>query len=293
MNKRKALAKVTVLSPLTATDTDVNPMSRSVEKLPFWGELTHSEQKILAEETRYLMVAYLQLGLTPIEIGQRLLGIKQLLSGHKGAFTAFMKQTKTFASRSGYRYMEDYERLRTFLSDSILEGMIRQGFKITDATRKRPLGIWTEAYVALKMNSEEPPKTDDPAAAARYLQKLELTHEQLKVDQRSLDAVRARAEQPSPGNPEFEDIRNSLEFVTKQTFQMMKNSLRRLRPEQRNQYFEIVLGAMATHRGMSRMPPYPAMAIPTEWKRGPGRPSSSDERLMELALPAEARSVEF
>lgn len=290
MKRSKAQTRVTVLPPLTATDTDVSRLSH-VHALPFWADLTNSEQAMLADQTRHLMVAYLQLDLTPIEIGQRLVVIKQLLSSHKGAFAVFLKRTKGFAGRSAYRYIEDYERLKSYFSEPVLEEIIRHGFKFKNATRKRPLGVWTEAYIALKMNSEEPPKTDDPLRTARYLQKLELTHEALQADQRSLAVVRARAMSDSPGNPEFEAMKNSFEFISKQTFQTIKNGLRRLKPEERTPFLELVNGAILSHRGMTRAT-YTAVAIPQEWNRRPGRPSS-EERMIEVSSPRERQPVEF
>lgn len=282
--KRKAPARssITVLPPLTATEADANKQSNStVASLPFWQELNADERLQLSEQTRFLMVAYLQLDLTPIEIGQRLLRVKTLLSPHRGAFAEYLKRTRRFAGRSAYRYMEDYEKLREYFSEAILEAMIRQGFKITAATRKRPLGVWTDAYKALKMNSEEPPKTGDPAATARYLSKLEQTHQQLKADQRALEVVKARAEEDSPGNPEFEKFKNSLDTLSRQAFQMFKNSLRKLEGKDRERFLEVVMGAVLTERGVSHMT-FEACAIPVDWKRGPGRPRSEDRLGMDL-----------
>lgn len=231
---------------------------QTFEQLSFWKLLTPAEQSELADETSYLFAAHKQLGIS--EAGRRLLRIQTKLEPYKGAFAQLLNLTPHFSSRTGYRYITDYKCLLTLVGEPVMEVMVKQGFRLFKATRKRPLGVYTEAFEALRSNSELPPDSN-LQAALRYVKKLELQHEKLKADPRALLVLRRRIEKA--GNPALEARRNSEEFLTHQATTLLNDVQRRLPPERRDAVLENIIGYQLTRRGIASKT-FRAMAIPYE-----------------------------
>jgi hypothetical protein len=239
------------------------------EQFPFWSLLTQNQQAQLEDETANLLSAQNQLGLSSIEIGQRLTSIRALLAPYKGAFAQLL-QAAHFSSRTGRRYIKDYQRLLEYVTQPVLDVMKSHGFRLLGATRDRPLGEYTEAYTALINNQEPPPAEADEEAALSYVTKLELQHERLKADPKVLSLVKKRVE--LSGNEDMKARRNSPDFLLKQNHYLLKSSLRRIPSNQRDTFLEKHVGYALTLRGVSRKS-FEAQAIPSRYNLKPGRPT--------------------
>lgn len=252
--------------PITATKTAVKVLftvsakipRQTFEQLSFWRLLTSAEQNELAEDTSYLFAAHKQLGIS--EAGKRLLAIHTKLEPYRGAFAQLLDLTPLFSYRTGYRYLNDYKRLLALVKEPVLEVMSSQGFKLLKATRKRPLGVYTEAFEALRSNSELPPDSN-VQAALRYVKKLELQHEKLKADPRALAVLKGRSERS--GNLALEARRNSEDFLTRQATNLLNDIQQRLPANRRDAVIENIIGYQLARRGIVSKT-FRAMAIPYE-----------------------------
>jgi hypothetical protein len=238
------------------------------EQFSFWTLLNAHEQEELEEETAKLLNAHHQLGLSSIEIGQRLMNIRTLLAPYKGAFTQIL-QAAHFTGRTGYRYIKNYQRLLEYINQPVLDAMIAHGFKLRGATDDRPLGEYTEAYLALTENNELPPEHPDEATITSYVTKLEVQYERLKADPAALSLVKTRVEKT--GNEAIHQIRNSFDFLQKQNHHLLKSSLRRIPSNRRDEFIERHVGYALTLRGVTSKR-FEAQAIPSRFSRAPGRP---------------------
>lgn len=249
--------------------------SQAIEQLPFWSELNATEQDQLEEETTSLLNAQNQLGLSTIEIGRRLVNIQVLLAPYRGAFSQLLESLHV-SSRTLRRYMATYRLLLEHVRQPVLDMMITHGFRLRGADIDRPMGEYTEAYIALNENNEPPPDNPDEETVASYVNRLELQHERLKADPHALSLVKNRVEKA--GNAHMHRIRNSKEFLLKQNHHLLTSSLRRLPSNQRDDFLEKHVGYALTLRGVSGKR-FEAQAIPPRFKRNPGRPV--DDRLYE------------
>lgn len=249
----KTIAKSQVLFTVSAKIP-----TQLFEQLSFWRLLTPAEQSTLENETSYLFAAHKQLGIS--EAGKRLLRIQTKLEPYKGAFAQLLNLTPHFSSRTGYRYIKDYKRLLSLVKEPVLEVMNKQGFRFFKATRKRPLGVYTEAFEALRSNSELPPDSN-VQAALRYVKKLELQHEKLKADPKALAVLKHRIEKT--GNPALEARRNSEDFLTRQATNLLNDIQRRLPPERRDAVLENIVGYQLARRGIASKT-FRAMAMPEQ-----------------------------
>jgi hypothetical protein len=235
------------------------------EQFAFWSLLNAAQQTELQEEITNLLTARTNLGLSTIEIGQRLVAIRELLASHKGAFSQLLEATH-FSSRTGRRYIRDYKRLLKYLPESVLTVMKSHGFRLLGATRDRPLGDYTEAYQALVSANELP--IGDPVG---YVSKLEAQYECLKADPHALSLVKKE----KIGDPAIKALRNSEDFLQKQCHHFLKSTLRRLPATRRDVFLERHVGYLLTLRGVTGKR-FEAQAIPSRYSRPPGRPSEEE-----------------
>lgn len=241
---------------------------KAFEQFAFWSLLNAAQQGQLEEETANLLNAQLQLGLSSIEIGRRLVNIQLILAPYRGAFSQLLDSLHV-SSRTLRRYMATYKLLLDHINQPVLDAMIAHGFTLRGATDDRPLGEYTEAYLALTENNEPPPEYPDEDTVISYVNRLELQHERLKADHHALSLVKRRVEKA--GNESMRAIRNSKEFLLKQNHHLLTSSLRRLPSNQRDDFLEKHVGYALTLRGVSGKR-FEAQAVPAHYNRQPGRP---------------------
>jgi hypothetical protein len=261
--------------PQTTTKTIVKPQTMftvsakiprlAFEQLSFWRLLTSAEQNKLEHETSYLFAAGKQFP----QAGRQLYRIQSMLAPYANGFAEFLKKLVVphlrFSGRTGYRYIERYENLVSMVKEPVIEIMLSQGFDLDKSTMERPLGVYTEAFEALRSNSELPPD-NGAQAAVRYVRKLELQHEKLKSDPRALALLKHRTERA--GNPILEARRNSEDFLTRQATNLLNDVQKRLPPERRDAVLENIVGYQLTRRGIASKT-FRAMAIPQEERLSP------------------------
>lgn len=241
------------------------------ERLPFWKDLKDGEQTKLISESYQLIKSRKEHGMAIVQMGQHLLFIQNMLAGRPKAFTQYLKAFH-FSGRSGYRYIEDYERLMSLVKVPVLQVMLTQGFKLTKATRKRPLGEFTEAYTALAMNAELPPSSMDMDAALRYVRKLATQHQKLLEDPKSLAVVRRKVDQ-QVGNTEKRD---SYENLLKDAYHIAKNAIKRVPAKRREEFVDSLVGFILSYQDVQERH-FTAQTIPGDLRRKPGRPSKEEE----------------
>lgn len=236
-----------------------------VKKLAFWSKLNPSEQDQLLRETDHFLAAQQQFGLTAIEVGQRLLNVQRLLTPH-GAFNEFRSAFFRKSERTAYRYIDDYKRLLELFRQPVIEAMIRVGFVLDKATRERPLGQYTAAYLKLLSNQVLPPDGASEPEALRWVRQLQIEHERLAINPAELAIVQARAETqglPSPTKTYHDLLR--------QDYLNFQASLRKLPAKRVDEYIESFVGYVLAYRGVSGKR-FAAQAIPATFKRPSGRP---------------------
>lgn len=242
---------------------------KEFEELPFWKDLQVAEQSKLMSESYQLVTARREYGLALVSMGQHLLFIQNMLSSRPKAFNQYLKHFK-FSGRSGYRYIEDYQRLLRLVKVPVLQVMLTKGFKLTKATRKRPLGELTEAYTALAMNDELPPTKMDIEAALRWWKKLITQHERLLADPRSLAIVKKKVEaEVGPS-----EKRGSYEVLLRDAYHGAKNAIKRVPAKRREEFVDTLVGFLLTFRDLQERH-FIAQPIPGEMQRKPGRPPES------------------
>lgn len=273
MTKKHSLSKsrtIEVLPPTKALDAERLVPRESFELLPFWSDLAEIEQTKLMAESYQLITARKEFGLAIVSMGQHLLFIQNMLAGRPKAFGQYLKAFK-FSGRSGYRYIQDYQRLMKLVKVPVLQVMLTQGFKIDKATRARPLGEFTEAHVALEMNGEVPPTTMDVDAALRYVKKLTTQREKLLEDPRSLAIVKRRVEQ-KVGPVEKRDSYEALLF---HSYHLVRNAIKRTPVDRQEEFVDNLVGYILTSRNLQERH-FTAQTVPSELRRRPGRPSKEE-----------------
>lgn len=259
---------------------------QSFEQLPFWKELENSEQTKLMAESYQLLTARRQYGMALISMGQHLLYIQNMLQGIPNAFKQYCVAFQ-FSGRSGYRYIEDYERLMDLVKVPVLQVMLTEGFKLQKANRLRPLGEYTEAYVALEMGGEKPPVTMDMDAALRYVKKLKAQHQHLLADPRALGIVRKKVEAKMGAAAK----RDTFENLLKEAHHIARNAMKRLPAKRRDEFLAAHVGHLLAYREVQAGQYFDTLAIPEALQQKPGRPKGRTGREQTPKTPKEEAST--
>lgn len=292
--KNTALAKIeapTVLPPITALQAEAEKLVPRQEffKLTFWKDLKDSDKDRLTATTHELVLARRQFGMSALLMGQHLSAVQIMLKGRKGGFAQYLKMFN-FGGRTGYRFIEDYLRIKELLQEPVVAIMLATGFRLTSAKRERPLGDYTEAYHMLVTNGENPPKRDNFDAAKRWVDKLERQAEALKKDPDLLESINQQITKKL--QVPVKERRDSYDFLIKQSFHLIKSALRRTEDKRKDEFLENLIGYVMSDRELSGRKFVPKR-IPDWINRAPGRPREEEAALLgtpEVLEPVQANA---
>lgn len=217
-----------------------------------WGDLSASEQTKVIDETQALGDELMQEGWSKLAQGRHLSELRKVLEP-KQMFVNFLNNIPRINIRSAYRYMNAWESAEKVLPEPALRVLLSRGINIIGAKADEPFGAYTEPLKALP-----PPKTGDREKYGEWADKLE----EAKKRQRNR---RRRGE----------DGTNNITELLKEAFMFTRRNFRRLprNHKSRMRWMTELVGMMMTELGVSNAQSFSPVAVPEDFRRGPGRPA--------------------
>lgn len=214
------------------------------EALPFWGELSQTEQKTVKEGTEEAAAAHRRMRQSRLEVAWGLSKVYAVL-GAKGHWTKYL-HTLEHSQRSSYRWFNRLNDLA--LPAPVVEGAIAQGVDLIHSSYIEPL------------KQLPPPKNLGAGSVESYLKKIEdLRQEELKVT----EAGRR--------NP----VRRDMEGAEKTAWRAVIhqwNALKGTRAQQRASWAIRLIGRLMAEMGIPAQKIDPE-AVPEEFRPKPGYPA--------------------
>lgn len=130
----------------------------AMEKMPWWNDLSPSEQRQVLLETQSLTEELDKFGLSKLAIGEHLVKLRDILEPKK-KFLSYLKHNfpEAFTRATAYRWIENYQTATNALPAPFVQVAMSQGYHVIDA----------------KMVEKNPvPRTHDKAKIVAYLKKL-------------------------------------------------------------------------------------------------------------------------
>lgn len=130
----------------------------AMEKMPWWTELSPSEQRQVLLETQSLTEELDKFGLSKLAIGEHLVKLRDILEPKK-KFVSYLKHNfpEAFSRATAYRWIDNYQTATNTLPAPFVEVAMSQGYHVIDAEM---------------VEKNPPPRTHDKAKIVAYLKKI-------------------------------------------------------------------------------------------------------------------------
>jgi hypothetical protein len=208
--------------------------------LPFWGDLSQSEQKTVREGTEGAVAAHKRMRQSRMEVAFHLQKVYEVLEG-RGYFTKYL-HTLEHSQRSSYRWLNRLNDLA--LPGAVVEGAITHGVDLLHASYAEPL------------KQLPPPKRLDEGAVASYLQKVQ----DLRAENRDEPTRRARR------------VPDLAEKLAWRSVIREWNALKGTKGPQRASWAIRLIGRLMAEMGLPAQRFEPE-AVPEEFRPKPGYPA--------------------
>lgn len=145
----------------------------AMEKMPWWSELSPSEQRQVLLETQELTEELDKFGLSKLAIGEHLVKLRDLLEPKK-KFMSYLRHNfpEAFSRATAYRWIENYESANAVLPAQYVQVAMSQGYHVIDA----------------EMVEKHPPtRTHDRSKIIAYLSKIKKEGKKLKDTEERYD----------------------------------------------------------------------------------------------------------
>lgn len=268
--KSTALSTVVILPPKATQEVGKLLPRKAFEGLKFWRKLKEREQETIVSETMQLAAANLMQESGKLAMGKHFAEIKRVLEPYTGAFPKFCSRFK-FTERTARRYIDAYTNAAGTWPEAVLKAAVARGMDILGYTPAKPLGKYTAAYEALRMNSVLPPKQEEPEEVSRYLDTLEKTRREIQADPEKNAAIRKRLEKRQENIEE--EQRRDPDWLLKASYRNCKNALRRVSARKKRAWLDSLVGMLLTEMSISHQTSFKPEAIPDDFRQGRGRPS--------------------
>ena len=231
------------------------------EQLPFWETLSAAAKRAVLKGSTNMASATLSIGMNRLRQGEALYNIQQALLPYDGAWTQFLKRmsvgngdNKRLLPVMAYRLISGYKTAIGKFHPHIIEAAILTGTDIIGVRDDHPFGKYTAAVKKLP-----PPATPTPEQSRKYLGELE-------EKRRSLGAKGATK------GESLEEVLHDPAFLKKQSFRVVRNSMKQVPAHSRKRWLADVIGMLMTEAGVKVETPYMPKEVPEEFSQGKGRP---------------------
>lgn len=233
------------LSPPSAVALTVSQLS----SLPWWGQLSQDDQNLVKMEVAELRRAKFREGASKLEQGQHLLALRDRLEP-KRCFVRLL-DTMRINMRTAYRYMDLYKEARRRFPGDQLSWILASG-----------IDIWKYPDSVLKRNP--PPELTAGITEIKSYEK-KLAQDVRKLKRGQIEGSKKDGDDFHP--PTTDELMGQCFAFWRARFRQLPNN-----SKSRANWTRDLVGMFLTEMGVSGPQTFSPIAVPEDFRRGPGRP---------------------
>lgn len=223
----------------------------ALSNLSWWGQLNQEDQLLVKTEVTELRRAKFREGASKLDQGKHLLALRDALEP-KRCFVRLL-DTMRINTRTAYRYMDLYKEARRRFPGEQINWILASG-----------IDIWKYPDSVLKRNPP-PQLTSDIREIKQYEKKLVQDVRLLKKGR--LEGSKKDGDEYQP--PTTDELMGQCFAFWRARFRQLPNN-----SKSRANWTRDLVGMLLTEMGVSGSQSFSAIAVPEEFRRGPGRPKT-------------------